>query len=156
MTTRSSVSDPFVVALRLLARQGRTEVELSRKLIDKGYSEEQIAATLGRCRELGYVDDQRYARERAGALLRSGRAAGCRIEMDLRRRGVASEVVTAALTATAAEVDAGEVLRTQLLRRFPDFVFAAAPPGEKRRVVDFFLRRGFPYPLVLSILSEER
>lgn len=155
MTARSSVSDPFAIALRLLARQGRTEVELSRKLGDKGFSEEQIAATVARCRELGYVDDSRYAHERAGALLRSGRAAGCRIEMDLRRRGIGSEVVAAALTATA-EVDVGEVLRSQFHRRFPAFVFAAASPGEKRRVVDFFLRRGFPYPLVLSILSEER
>jgi regulatory protein len=151
-----SASDPFAAALRLLARQGRTAAELCRKLGEKGYNEEQIAATVARCRDLGYIDDRRYAHERAGALLRSGRAAGCRIEIDLRRRGIDSEVVAAALTATAAEVDAGAVLRAQLLRRFPDFVFAAAPPKEKRRVVDFFLRRGFPYPLVLTILSEER
>lgn len=151
-----SASDPFLTALRLLARQGRTEAELCRKLREKGFSEEHIAATVARCRDLGYIDDRRYARERAGALLRSGRAVGCRIEIDLRRRGIDKEIVAAALELAAAETDAGGVLRDQLLRRFPDFVFAAAPPKEKRRVVDFFLRRGFPYPLVLSILSEER
>ncbi len=151
-----SASDPFAVALRLLARQGRTEAEVCRKLTEKGFSSEQISATVTRCRNLGYVDDTRYARERAGALLRSGRAAGCRIEIDLRRRGIDSELVAAALAAAAAETDAGSVLRDQLLRRFPDFNVATAPPKEKRRVVDFFLRRGFPYPLVLSILSEER
>jgi len=151
-----SASDPYLTALRLLSRQGRTEAELCRKLREKCFSEEHIAATVARCRELGYIDDQRYARERAGALLRSGRAAGCRIEIDLRRRGIDSEIIAAALELAAAETDAGGVLRDQLLRRFPDFVFAAAPPKEKRRVVDFFLRRGFPYPLVLSILSEER
>ena len=151
-----SASDPFAVALRLLARQARTEAELCQKLAEKGFNEEQIVATVTRCRDFGYVDDPRYARERAAALLRSGRAAGCRIELDLRRRGIDSEIVIAALAAAAAEIDAGGVLRNQLLRRFPDFNFAAAPPKEKRRVVDFFLRRGFPYPLVLSILSEER
>jgi len=156
MTARSNASDPFVAALRLLSRQGRTEVELCRKLRDKGYSEEQIDATVSRCRELAYVDDKRFASERAGALLRSGRAAGCRIEIDLRRRGISSELIAAAMTGVAAEVDAGEVLRGLLEKRFPDFVFAAAPPREKRRVVDFFLRRGFSYPQVLSILSEER
>ena len=132
-----SASDPFAVALRLLARQARTEAELCQKLAEKGFNEEQIVATVTRCRDFGYVDDPRYARERAAALLRSGRAAGCRIELDLRRRGIDSEIVIAALAAAAAEID-------------------AAPPKEKRRVVDFFLRRGFPYPLVLSILSEER
>jgi len=156
MTGRSSASDPFATALRLLARQGRTEAELGRRLGEKGFSAEQTAATVTRCRDLGYVDDARYARERAGALLRSGRAAGCRIEIDLRRRGIDSEIIAAALAVAVAETDAGAVLRDQLLRRYPDFVFATAPPQEKRRVVDFFLRRGFPYPLVLSILSEER
>jgi len=151
-----SASDSYQTALRLLSRQGRTEAELCRKLREKGFSEEQIAATVTRCRDLGYVDDRRYARERAGAVLRSGRAAGCRIEIDLRRRGIDSEIVTAALELAAAETDAGGVLRDQLMRRFPAFVFATASPQEKRRVVDFFLRRGFPYPLVLSILSEER
>ena len=151
-----SASDPYQTALLLLSRQGRTEAELWRKLDEKGFSAEQITATVTRCRDLGYVDDRRYARERAGALLRSGRAAGRRIEIDLLRRGIASEIVAAALSEAAAETDAGRVLRDQLLRRFPDFIFADAPPQEKRRVVDFFLRRGFPYPLVLSILSEER
>lgn len=151
-----SASDPYQLALRLLARQGRTEVELSRKLAEKGFSAEQIVAVVTRCRDLGYVDDRRYARERAGALLRSGRAAGRRIEIDLRRRGIASEIVAAALSEAAAETDSCAIVRAQLSRRFPEFNFADAPPQEKRRVVDFFLRRGFSYPLVLSILSEER
>jgi regulatory protein len=149
-----SASDPWPLALRLLARQGRSVAELERKLGERGYSAAQIAPVLERCRELGYLDDARFARERAGALLRSGRAVGRRLLLDLQRRGIDNETARAALTEVGAACDPAQVLRTLLERRYPGFDFAAASPAEKRRITDFFLRRGFPLPLVLSILSK--
>lgn len=151
-----SASDPWPLALRLLARQGRSVVELERKLGERGYSAAQIAPVIERCRALGYLDDARFARERAAALLRSGRAVGRRLLLDLQRRGIDAETASSALVAAGRESDPAVVLRTLLARRYPGFDFAAASPAEKRRVTDFFLRRGFPLPLVLSILSEER
>jgi regulatory protein len=142
--------------LRLLARQGRSVAELERKLGERGYDAAQIAPVIERCCQLGYLDDTRFARERAAALLRSGRAVGRRLLLDLQRRGIDAETAASALAAAGRESDPAAVLRTILARRYPDFVYASAPPKEKRRVVDYFLRRGYSLSLVLSILSEER
>lgn len=151
-----SASEAFQVALRLLARQGRSCADLEARLRRRGYDAAAVSAAVERCRELGYLDDARFARERAGALLRSGRAAGPRLLQDLQRRGIGRELAAEAAAEAGREVDSAELLRRLRARRFPDFVLAAATPQEKRRVVDFFLRRGFSLSLVLSILSEER
>lgn len=153
---RSGTADPFSTALRLLSRRDYAAAELAQRLRDKGHDDVAIATALERCRDLGYLNDTRFAALRARALLRSGRAAGRRILLDLHQRGIDSEAASAALASAEAEHPPGEQLRELLARRYPHFDFASADPGEKRRVVDFFLRRGFDLSLVLSILHAER
>jgi len=154
-TTGLSVSDPYPAALRLLARQGRSRAELEQKLLQKGYPQEKVHAAIARCLELGYLDDQRYARERAGALQRQGRATGRRLFADLKRRGIDSETAHAAMSAASEESPETDVLAALKERRFPDFNYATAEAGERRRVVNFFLRRGFSLALVLAHLQQE-
>jgi regulatory protein len=49
--------------------------------------------------------------------------------------------------------DDESALRAVLARRFPGFAFAAADDRQRQRVVNFFRRRGFPLPLILTILN---
>ena len=86
-TKRSSASEAYATALRLLTRRGYAEAELSGRLLDKGYSAAEAEVALARCRDLGYLDDAHFARQRALALLRNGRAVGRRAHLDLRQRG---------------------------------------------------------------------
>lgn len=157
MSSRSSASEALNAAFRLLAFRDRSETELKVKLAEKGFGEEEIAAAIGRCRELGYLDDARFARERARYLLSSGRAAGRRVVADLTARGIEETIAREALD---AQISAGfsedDLLRRLLQRRYPAFRFADSDERQRRRVVNFFVRRGFPLPRVLSILKEER
>jgi len=151
-----SGSDPLAAALRLLALRDRSAAELARRLQRQGFAAEQVEATLARCRELGYLDDERFARARAGALTRQGRAVGRRLLLELRRSGL--DAATAARAAAEAEraCPATEALAELSRRRFPGFAWSAADDRERRRVVDYFQRRGFPLSLVLSFFQEER
>jgi regulatory protein len=146
-------SDPLVCALRLLAARDRSEAEVASALRRRGHTGEEIAGVLARCRELGYLDDARFARDRAAALLRQGRAVGWRLAADLRSRGVAEETAREAAAAAGGETAEDDVARTLLARRFPGFRFAEADDRERSRVVNFFLRRGFPLPRVMTILN---
>jgi len=87
------------VAARLLARASLTEAALRERLVARGYQPETAARTVTRCRELGYVSDERLARDRARALRMRG-AGSLKIADDLRGRGLAEALVAAAVEAS--------------------------------------------------------
>jgi regulatory protein len=149
-----SDSDALAAALRLLARRGRSENELAGRLQQKGFSEEAITSVMARCRQLGYLDDARFARERARELMRGGRAVGRRVLVDLQQRGIAEANALAAVEEAAQEFGEDALLAELRRRRFPDFAWPAADDRQRQRVVNFFLRRGFSLTRVLAFLRE--
>ena len=83
-------------ALRLLGYRERSEAELAAKLVDSGYGDAIVASIVTRFRELGLVDDERFA----STLVRSRVAAGFgkrRIQRELADKGVATHIASAAL-----------------------------------------------------------
>lgn len=155
-TKRSSAAAAYATALRLLTRRGYAEAELHGRLLDKDYSAADVDAALIRCRELGYLDDAHFAQQRALALLRNGRAVGRRACLDLRHRGIAAELAATAVAAAESEHPPQELLRAQLARRYPHFDYASADIASRRRIINFFLRRGFDLSLVLTTLQTEK
>jgi regulatory protein len=151
-----SGSEPLAAALRLLAVRDRSEAELGQLLRRRGFPEPQVDAVLGRCRELGYLDDSRCARARARALTHEGRAVGRRLLLELQRGGIDQATAARAAAEAEDELPAAAVLAALRQRRFPGFVWAEAADRERKRVADYFLRRGFPLSLVLSFFQEER
>lgn len=156
MISTLSAPDPLAAALRLLTVRDRSSAELAGALERKGYTAAEITQVIERCIELNYLDDRRYALQRAQSLLRSGRAAGPLIMADLRRRGIDKELAAAALAAAQAQLSPEQVLRGLLQRRYPGFDFQRADAKEKRRVLAFFQRRGFAPEQIFAILKEEK
>jgi regulatory protein len=145
-----SNSDAFAAALRLLARREHSVRELADRLQRKGFDEAACCAAIARCRELGYVDDARFARSRARRLLQSGRAVGHRLLLDLQQHGITEEQAREVIAEMEGEFPLEAVLQALLERRFPRFDFQEADDRERRRVVNFFLRRGFALATVLE------
>jgi regulatory protein len=86
------------MALAYVARfstsAGKLERYLNRKLRERGWddaAEPGVAALVGRYVELGYVDDEGFAREKAGSLLRRGYG-GRRVGQALREAGIAEDM----------------------------------------------------------------
>ena len=116
----------------MLARAPRTEAELEGRLVARGYQRATAAATVARCRELGYVGDEAYAGERARSL--RGRGWGSlRIAADLEARGLPEALVSAAVD--ASRNDEPEI---EWARR------AAGRVTDARRAWRLLLTRGFP------------
>ena len=147
--------DPWPAALRLLTGRDYSRAELRRRLLDKGFDPAAVDGALHRCLEFGYLDDARYALNRATSLMTQGRAVGARILADLRQRGISEEVACQALVKAREACDEKELLTSLLQRRFPDFNYDTAPAKERRRVVHFLQRRGFSIGHIMDQLTRK-
>jgi regulatory protein len=125
-------------------RAPRTEADLERRLLAKGYRPATAAATVARCRDLGYVGDAAFARDRARTLRARG-AGTLRIAADLEARGLAEELVAAAVEESRDGVPEREWARRALGR-------AQALRG--RRAWRFLLGRGFAEEVVAELLGD--
>ncbi|MCD6580468.1 MAG: regulatory protein RecX [Desulfuromusa sp.] len=151
-----SSAKAFAAALRVLTRRDRSETELRQKLDQFGFSLSAIDSAVAKCREYNYLDDNRYAIERARSLMRTGRGVGSKIRFDLHRRGIDETIIHQALATAEKEFSAADLLREQLNRRFSTFSYATADNRERRRVIGFFQRRGFPLEQIFTILKEDQ
>ena len=145
-------ANPWSAALRLLTRRDYSRSDLRQRLRDKGFEQDLIEAALQRCLELGYLDDQRYAPNRATSLMCQGRAVGRRVLFDLRKHGIDEEVANRALEQAREVCNEASLLASLLEKRFPGFSYNAAPDKERRRVVHFLQRRGFTIDCIMKEL----
>src|SRR5512133_247869 len=90
----------FQAALHFLNYRARTEVEVRKKLFDKGFSETVIEQTLERLRRGGLLDDTQFAQawvENQTNFRPRGRRA---LAFELRHKGVSDEIIQQALDET--------------------------------------------------------
>lgn len=155
MTNRkSNASDPLAVALRLLTGRDRSCVELHQRLTERGFAAEEADETIRRCLDYGYLDDHRFAHNRARALMSSGRAVGRRARLELKKHGLDSALIEQAVAAAEEEFAPAGQLQELLRRRYPDYDDSQADNRMRQRIIGYFQRRGFPLALILDTLKQ--
>jgi len=151
---KSSVSEPYAVALRLLTGRDFSTEELRQRLLRRGFDETVSVNVVQRCLDAGYLDDRRYAHHLAQRLISSGQAVGPRARLELRRHGIDTDLTEEALDAASAKTDPEEVLIELLQRRWPDYDDGSVDEKQRRRIVAWFQRRGFPLGLIFTVLKK--
>jgi len=132
----------------MLARAPRTEAELEARLVDIGYQPSTAATTVKRCRELGYVGDATYARERARTL----RARGCgelRIAADLGARGLPEPLITLAVDESREGLSERDLARRALGRLAEDL----SAPQARARAWRLLAGRGYTEEVVADVVG---
>lgn len=126
------------LAYRALSARDRTESELRAFLERRRVEPEAIETAVAEVSRAGFVDDARYARRFAEDKRDLARWGSERIERELRRRGIAAELIEAAL---AGQERASELeLATALLgERFAGL----AGDRDRDRAWRLLVRRGF-------------
>jgi regulatory protein len=137
-------------ALNLLGYRARSEAEIRDRLQRYGYVRETIDAVVLRLRELGYLDDVEFAREKAREKAR--RYGPRRVSVELRKSGVgealAREVVKEEFTGRS---EVGEA-RSAAARRYNE----RGSDAEARRVYGFLVRRGYSAEACAQVAREYR
>ena len=152
------MSDPREKALqkayRLLALRSHSEMELAAKLRAGGFDEPVIASALVKCREMGYLDDGRYARQRARLLALDRLLGDRRIAADLREKGISETLSREAIAAAREEIGAAEAIRRHLeKRRSAAADVVEMDRRERERCIRSLMGKGFSPGVIFSVLK---
>lgn len=141
------------VCLRLLAVRARSRHELAQALARKGFEPPVRQAALERLDGWGYLNDERFARERASGLLRRGRLGPRAVLQRLAAHGVDKEAARAALAeaSSAVEFNAEAAARQVLEKR--GLLGRPLTPKERARAGRLLLGRGFSEEVVQRLLG---
>ncbi len=137
-------------ALNLLSRRAYSEAQVSRKLVGRGASEEQVAEVLGKLREYRLVDDHLYAEMLVREQSRNkGEFA---IRQSLFQKGIGEELAAQALQPLSEERQLASARRLLEKNRWR---FSGEDGRRNRaRAFSFLARRGFPSEIVLQVIEE--
>ena len=120
--------DPIDVAARALRYRDRSRSQVAERLAQAGVDDQSRDEALDTLERVGYVDDARYAKNRAAALAARGQGDEA-IRHDLEGAGVAPESLAEALASLAPEAERARAI--------------AAAAGRTARTAAQLARKGF-------------
>ena len=135
-------------ALHFLGYRARSLREVRARLRRYGYGEETVRAVIGRLEELGYLDDEEFARTVVREKAR--RYGPRRVSADLRRSGVDAELAQGIVEEEFAERSEVEAARSAAARRYN----RGGSDAEARRVYGFLMRRGYSADVCAEVARE--
>ncbi|MGV2497138.1 regulatory protein RecX [Pelagerythrobacter aerophilus] len=145
------------LALAYVARFATTAAKLegylARKLRERGWEGERPADPAGiaaRFAELGYIDDEAYARARAGGLLRSGYGAR-RIDQALRGAGIDEDLRAGAQPGERARREAALTLARK--RRFGPFGGEVPERDRREKQLAAMIRAGHGFDDARAVMD---
>jgi len=135
-------------ALRLLAYRPRSEAEMRQRLTRRGLPEEVVQETIARLRQQGLLSDAAFARFWVEARDQNSPRGRRLLWQELTAKGIGREITRQAIAAVAEE-DAALRAAEKKARHLQGQDY----PVFRRRLGDFLLRRGFPYPTVRTTVE---
>lgn len=136
----------FDKAVNLLAFKDRTVQEIKQKLVEKGYSSEEVEEAVEKLSYYGYLNDQNYT---ISYIKDNTSKKGKKLIMnELSHKGIDKNIVNDMYD--SIDVDEERVIDEMMNRRFKEMDLS----DEKsyRKVVGFFLRRGFGYDNIKKVI----
>jgi len=137
-------------ALHFLGYRARSRREVRDRLRRYGYREETVEAVLRRLEELGYLDDEEFARTAAREKAR--RYGPRRVSAELRRSGVDAELAQDVVEEEFASRGEVQEARSAAARRYN----RGGSNAEARRVYGFLMRRGYSAGVCAEVAREYR
>ena len=132
-------------ALYLLEHRNHSKRELTEKIARTAPSWEAAEAAAGQMEELGLVDDQAYARDRAREMFLRKRWGPLRVKQELRRKGIDGELIEELLEEYRQRDEGGLVAEN--VRAVLETKYSGWREDEKqrRRAFAALQRRGYSY-----------
>ncbi len=138
------------MAMQLLSRRDHGQYELQQKLVQKGYSDDDIHQALNFCAELNYLDDLRFAKSQVRQHVAKGHGER-RIRQELNQKRVAESVVEQALDEEPQ--DWFELASLAANKKFKGR--KAADQKEYAKQVRFLQYRGYSFEQISHALSQD-
>jgi regulatory protein len=137
-------------ALHYLGYRARSRREVRDRMRRYGYGGETVEGVLGRLEELGYLDDEEFAR--TATREKSRRYGPRRLSADLRRSGVNAELAQNVVDEEFAGRSELQQARSAAARRYN----RGGSDADARRVYGFLVRRGYSSDVCAEVAREYR
>jgi regulatory protein len=144
----------FDRALAMLAARPRAARDLERMLVRKGEPAGHVATAVERLVALGVLDDAQYARQFIRAKIAGAGLSRRRLQSELWRRGVARDVIDAALAEVMVEDEVDESAQiAQVAAKKLRTLRSADPATTRRRLYSFLARRGYESSAIRRVID---
>ncbi len=141
--------------LRLFKLRPRSCFELTSKLLAKGYSEDIAKYLVNKYIANGFLNDDVFAKAWMNARLK--KYGFYRVERELRQKGVDINCIENAKTLLLKEYDEVLIIEGMIEKRLK--IYKRSNPSLqrlilKRRMMDYFVRRGFRIEHVMKVVNK--
>jgi regulatory protein len=136
-------------AVGLLARRPHSRREIERRLRQRRFPRDVVAATLDRLEERGYLDDGAFARQWVAQRMRQSPRSARALAYELKERGVGEEDVQAALQ----QADDAALARACLARRRRAWE-GLALEDRRRKILTLLQGKGFSYETAREVAAD--
>ena len=142
-------------ALKILGGRAHSIGELRQKLERRAERAEDVPATLARLKEIGYLDDRRYAETFAAARLSGDKFGRRRVIQDLRQRRVAPKVAEETVGKVYEDVDEETLIEEWIRRKYRLAPREGLFAEDKDLAAAYrrLLRAGFPTGKIVRVLK---
>ncbi|MEO6211602.1 MAG: regulatory protein RecX [Gemmatimonadaceae bacterium] len=154
VAVESAALHTFDRAIAMLAARPRAARDLERMLVRKGEPAEHVVAAVERLITLGALDDAQFARQFIRAKIAGAGLSRRRLQSELWRRGVARDVIDAALAEVLEEDEVDEDAQiAQVAAKKMRTLRTADPATARRRLYAFLARRGYAGSAICRVMD---
>jgi len=144
----------FDRAVTMLAARPRAARDLERMLVRRGEPAAHVAAAVERLTSLGILDDAQFARQFIRARIAGAGLSRRRLQSELWRRGVARDVIDAALAEVMQEDEVDEDAQiARVAAKKLRTLRSADPAVVRRRLYAFLARRGYESSAIRRVMD---
>jgi regulatory protein len=136
-------------AIECLARAPKSTKDLTRWLLEREYTAEDVAAAIEKLTARGLLNDAEFAKLFARSRIANRGQSRLRVQLELAKRGIARELADAAIAEVMSDesFDERAMVETAAAKKFRSLT-KLDPEVQKRRLYGFLARKGYPSTLV--------
>ncbi len=137
-------------AFDILSRRPVTKKELSDRLFERGYDEAIVCEVVEELSELGYLNDEEYAR----LYLESCRMklwGNKKIRYEMHQKGICDDIITSVLEESTDEDETDEIVKT-IIAKYASYDISDVKTRAK--ITRYLASRGFDFSLINSCINK--
>ena len=139
-------------ALKLLTIRPRSEAELKRRLMEKGYEPLVITPVIEALKRVSLIDDMEFARIWVKNRMATRPRGKTMLMAELKRKGLKNEIINEVLDKFPEEYDEIKIVKEIAEKRLKVFK-GLNEQVKKRRLFGYLARRGFSIDIINEILN---
>lgn len=140
-------------ALRLLTSRDHGCAELSQKLKQRGFGDQDIKLVINECIRLNYLDDKRFSLAFLRQLIRKGYGPK-QIQQRMRSKGISDAMIQEVLSQNFPESMQLETCRMTANKKLSSVAFVAKSGELNVRLYRFLYGRGFNPEVIRQVLDQ--